>query len=146
LRADPKTPYNKVKILDRIQKQKYYTTIGHMMEQEKNNGIINYEYLDEANPRINPSGSRTLLRLHRALKMVSLILRNIANGKYGEKLSTIVKESYNGSPLPAHHPWVSHKSRVYPPGIPRVYLFTPIFGFFTPIFSKKSFSKFQNLV
>ena len=77
-----------------------YESIGVMMKQEKEMSLIDYK-------KDNSSGCRTLLRLHRALQMVSLILRNVASEQYGEKLSTIVYEAYNGSPLPSHHPWVS---------------------------------------
>lgn len=75
-----------------------------MMTKEIDGKLINYEKLDEK----NPSGSRTLLRLHRALKMVSLILSKIAKEEHGGKMSTIAYEAYHGSPMPDHHPWVSY--------------------------------------
>lgn len=77
-----------------------------MMTKEIDGKLINYEKLDEK----NPSGSRTLLRLHRALKMVSLILSKIAKEEHGGKMSTIAYEAYHGSPMPDHHPWVIRKA------------------------------------
>ena len=91
-----------MKILSRIHDEKSYETIGSMMKLEIENKIINYKKLDEK----NPSGSRTLLRLHRALKMVSLILSKISKDEDGSKMSNIAYESYHGSPMPEHHPWV----------------------------------------
>ena len=73
-----------------------------MMSQEIENKLINYKKLDEK----NPSGSRTLLRLHRALKMVSILLQKIAADEHSGNMSTIAYESYHGSPMPEHHPWV----------------------------------------
>ena len=75
-----------------------------MMTKEIEHKVINYERLDDK----NPSGSRTALRLHRALKMVSLLLNKIAKNEHDGKMSTIAYESYHGSPMPAHHPWVSN--------------------------------------
>ena len=73
------------------------------MTEEKAAGKINYERLDEK----NPSASRTLLRLHRAFKMISTLLGKISRNEHDGKMSTIAYESYNSSPMPAHHPWVS---------------------------------------
>ena len=55
------------------------------MIMEKQNELINYKYLDEK----NPSGSRTLLRLHRALKMVALLLHKVATNAHNGKMSSI---------------------------------------------------------
>jgi len=96
---------DKVNILLRIGAEKQYVSVEQMMSEEITNKLINYERLDEK----NPSGSRTLLRLHRALKMVELILSNIALDG-GGKMSTIAYEAYHGSPMPAHHPWVIRKA------------------------------------
>merc|ERR1712168_1647739 len=57
----------------------------------------------------NPSASRTLLRLHRALKMVALLLQKISSDKK-EKMSKIAYDSYHECPMPAHHPWVIRKA------------------------------------
>ena len=58
-----------------------------MMRLEKEEKKINYDYLDEK----NPSGSRTLLRLHRALKMVALLLFKVATNAHNGKMSSIGK-------------------------------------------------------
>ena len=93
---------NLVNILLRIHDEKKYTSISNMMSQEIENKLINYKKLDEK----NPSGSRTLLRLHRALKMVSILLQKIAADEHSGNMSMIAYESYHGSPMPEHHPWV----------------------------------------
>ena len=72
------------------------------MTQEIKDDLINYEWLDEK----HPSGSRTLLRLHRAFKMVELILRKVGTNEHGGKMSKIVYDSYHQSPMPAYHSWV----------------------------------------
>jgi hypothetical protein len=96
---------DKVQILQRIYNEKKYKSINVMMIEEKANGLINYEFLDEK----NPSASRTLLRLHRALKMVALLLQKISSDKK-EKMSKIAYDSYHECPMPAHHPWVIKKA------------------------------------
>ena len=68
--------------------------------------MINYKYLDEK----NPSGSRTLLRLHRALKMVAQLLHKISINAHNGRMSSIAYDSYQESPMPAHHPWVVRKA------------------------------------
>ena len=95
--------YGSVKILQRIEKVQNFITIEKMMTEEKAAGKINYERLDEK----NPSASRTLLRLHRAFKMISTLLGKISRNEHDGKMSTIAYESYHSSPMPAHHPWVS---------------------------------------
>ena len=78
-------------ILKRIHGAKGFKSVGSMMVKEKENGDINYEKLDEK----NPSGSRTLLRLHRALKMVALLLHKIAINEHNGKMSSIAYDSYH---------------------------------------------------
>ena len=74
-----------VAILKRIHGEKQYKSVHSMMKLEKQNDLINYKYLDEK----NPSGSRTLLRLHRALKMVALLLHKVATNAHNGKMSSI---------------------------------------------------------
>jgi hypothetical protein len=95
--------YDSVKILQKIEKVQNFITIEKMMTEEKAAGKINYERLDEK----DPSASRTLLRLHRAFKMISTLLGKISRNEHEGKMSTIAYESYHSSPMPAHHPWVS---------------------------------------
>lgn len=97
---------DKIKILQKIEKVQNFITIEKMMTEEKAAGKINYERLDEK----NPSASRTLLRLHRAFKMISTLLGKISRNEHDGKMSTIAYESYHSSPMPAHHPWVIRKS------------------------------------
>jgi len=91
-----------VKILQNIEKEQNFITIEKMMIEEKLTGKINYEHLDEK----NPSASRTLLVLHRAFKMISLLFGKLSRNENDGMMSTIAYESYHSSPMPAHHPWV----------------------------------------
>ena len=95
--------YKSVKILQKIKNEQNYDTIEKMMREEKSSGKINYTHLDVD----NPSGSRTLLVLHRAFKMISTLLGKLSRNEHDGNMSTIAYESYHSSPMPAHHPWVS---------------------------------------
>jgi hypothetical protein len=92
-----------VKILRKIEKEKNFSTIEKMMKEEKSAGKINYKRLDVD----HPSGSRTLLVLHRAFKMISTLLGKLSRNEHDGKMSIIAYESYHSSPMAAHHPWVS---------------------------------------
>ena len=56
-----------------------------------------------------PSGSRTLLRLHRALEFMMVFLRNISEPTQDEKLSVTAYSAYQ-STLSKHHTWLIRKA------------------------------------
>ncbi|XP_069114687.1 ceramide-1-phosphate transfer protein-like [Argopecten irradians] len=78
-----------------------YETIQSMIDYEVTNKITQ----TSGNP---PSGSRTLLRLHRALGFISEFMDRIAKSDDEAKTSVIASEVYKGT-LGLHHPWVVQK-------------------------------------
>jgi len=86
----------------------HYETVEKMVQYEVGSGII-------ARPEKSgeqPSGSRTLLRLHRALEFLILLFRELAQSADGaESFSALVGRAY-GATLANHHSWVV-RSAVY---------------------------------
>ncbi|CBY24944.1 unnamed protein product [Oikopleura dioica] len=97
---------DKIKILQNKEKEQNFITVEKMMIKEKSTGKINYDHLDEK----SPSASRTLLVLHRAFKMISLLFGKLSRNENDGMISTIAYESYHSSPMPAHHSWFIRKS------------------------------------
>lgn len=54
------------------------------------------------------SGSRTLLRLHRALEFTARLMKDLNTADDHEKMSLITKTAYD-STLAHHHPWLIRK-------------------------------------
>jgi hypothetical protein len=80
--------------------KEFYRTVKSMMEYEiSKNFSVSSEH---------PSGSRTLLRLHRALAFASLFMKRLAEAGLGDKSSTIAYDSYNET-LAEFHPWLIRK-------------------------------------
>ena len=79
----------------------HYITADSMVDFEITNGLTEIT----GNP---PSGSRTLLRLHRALEFTVKFLRGVRSLKTEEKLSGVATEAYN-STLANYHPWLIRK-------------------------------------
>ncbi|OWF44062.1 ceramide-1-phosphate transfer protein-like [Mizuhopecten yessoensis] len=78
-----------------------YETIQSMIDFEVTNGITKVS----RNP---PSGSRTLLRLHRALGFISEFMDRIAKSDDDAKTSDIASEVYKKT-LGLYHPWIIQK-------------------------------------
>lgn len=78
----------------------HYQTIQSMIEYE-----VSTKTTDN---KKKASGSRTLLRLHRALEFVSDFLLAIVNCGESAKLSGVCSKSYYRT-LSKHHPWVIRK-------------------------------------
>ena len=80
----------------------HYTTVERMIEYEVANGITT-----SGISRGQPSGSRTLLRLHRALKFLILLFSEIAKwpASSTEKFSALTWHAYDAT-LAQHHPWI----------------------------------------
>ncbi len=55
------------------------------------------------------SGSRTLLRLHRALEFIILLMQKMTELKDSDKLSGVGHESYSAT-LSKHHTWLVRKA------------------------------------
>lgn len=78
----------------------YYKTVKSMMEYEISKDFnVSSEH---------PSGSRTLLRLHRALAFASLFMKRLSEAGLEDKSSDIAYNSYNET-LAKFHPWLIRK-------------------------------------
>uniref|UniRef100_A0A6M2CV73 Putative cytoplasm ovary overexpressed n=1 Tax=Rhipicephalus microplus TaxID=6941 RepID=A0A6M2CV73_RHIMP len=77
-----------------------YETLNSMIEYEKEEGII----ADEK----KPSGSRTLLRLHRALEFIAALFKAISTANDDASVAKMAKESYDQT-LAKYHPWLIRK-------------------------------------
>ncbi|KAF8774828.1 Ceramide-1-phosphate transfer protein like [Argiope bruennichi] len=77
-----------------------YATIQSMIEYECCNGIT----ADTS----RPSGSRTLLRLHRSLEFVMSFMSDFSTADSTAKSSTIAQKCYNET-LSKYHPWLIRK-------------------------------------
>ena len=78
----------------------FYRTVKSMMEYE-----ISKDFSVSSE---HPNGSRTLLRLHRALAFASLFMKRLAAAGIHEKSSNIAYDSYNET-LAEFHPWLIRK-------------------------------------
>ncbi|CAJ1084508.1 ceramide-1-phosphate transfer protein [Xyrichtys novacula] len=103
-----KDAVNKIKILVGYMEGEngsQYVTIQSMVKYELENELV-----DLTKRGSHPeSGSRTLLRLHRALRWLELFLERLRTSSEDSKTSVMCSESYNES-LAQHHPWVIRKT------------------------------------
>lgn len=90
-----------------------YKSVGAMLEYEKNEAKI----LDHDKPHLLSihhhnhhlaNGSRTLLRLHRALQFVVEFIDGVRLAGNQDKMSHLARTAYD-STLAAHHPWLVRK-------------------------------------
>ncbi|XP_015926727.1 ceramide-1-phosphate transfer protein [Parasteatoda tepidariorum] len=94
---------SKVDILEQYrssENKSQYTTIQSMIEYESSTGIT----ADNS----KPSGSRTLLRLHRSLEFIMSFMYEFSVAKNDEKSSAIAQKCYKET-LSKHHPWLIQK-------------------------------------
>ncbi|KAH7957227.1 ceramide-1-phosphate transfer protein [Rhipicephalus sanguineus] len=77
-----------------------YETLNSMIEYEKDEGFI----ADDK----KPSGSRTLLRLHRALEFIAALFKAISTANDDASVGKMAKESYDQT-LAKYHPWLIRK-------------------------------------
>lgn len=82
-----------------------YITIQSMVKYELDNELVDMT----KRGRQPESGSRTLLRLHRALRWLELFLERLRTSTEDSKTSVLCSEAYNES-LAKHHPWVVRKA------------------------------------
>ncbi|XP_078616207.1 ceramide-1-phosphate transfer protein-like isoform X1 [Branchiostoma floridae x Branchiostoma japonicum] len=95
---------SKIEILEayRASEQgEHYATIESMLQYEKDTGIV----LDNK----KPSGARTLLRLHRALKFIMEFLNRMGKSTSDAKVSTMAYECYHET-LANYHVWIVRKA------------------------------------
>ena len=81
-----------------------YKTVQSMLQYEKDNDITIVK-----NKHANPSGARTLLRLHRALIFIIRLFEKIIDVNKEERLTGVAHEAY-AETLSKHHPWLIRKA------------------------------------
>ncbi|XP_076320598.1 ceramide-1-phosphate transfer protein [Tachypleus tridentatus] len=94
---------SKINILENYQKSEvggHYKTIQSMIDYESSNNLLKDE--------TQPSGARTLLRLHRALEFIASFIGNLDVLCDDDATSTAAQESYNKT-LSKFHPWLIKK-------------------------------------
>jgi len=91
------------KYIDNQDVSKHYTNVKSMLEYEVENNLIKAKKNDDA------SGSRTLLRLHRALEYIIGFLRRMDDLQEEEGCATISRTAYEET-LMKYHPWVVQKA------------------------------------
>lgn len=103
-----KDAVNKIKILVTYmdgENSSHYATIQSMVKYELDNELV-----DLTKRGSHPeSGSRTLLRLHRALRWLELFLERLRTSSEDSKTSVMCADAYNES-LAQYHPWVVRKA------------------------------------
>ncbi|XP_063302119.1 ceramide-1-phosphate transfer protein-like isoform X2 [Pelobates fuscus] len=80
---------------------KSYRTISSMVKYELENEVVNFKELPSN--RV-PSGCRTLLRMHRALKWLEDFLYKVGTSPGNQKTSELCADSYHKT-LAHHHSW-----------------------------------------
>jgi len=96
---------SKIGILDKYLKSdngKEYETIQKMMAYETANNLLKGK---------EPSGARTLLRLHWALEFIITFLDKVKDLEDHEKTCSVSQESYRNT-LGKHHPWLIQKGAI----------------------------------
>ncbi|XP_067879748.1 ceramide-1-phosphate transfer protein-like isoform X2 [Heterodontus francisci] len=78
-----------------------YTSIGSMIDYELANNVVNFNELSSDQL---PSGCRTLLRLHRALRWLQLFLDELRSSSENDSMSVMCADAYQQS-LAKYHSW-----------------------------------------
>ena len=81
----------------------HYRTVQKMIEYEKTNNLL------EMDISKRPSGTRTLLRLHRALEFVSQFMLEVSRLEDDKGTADVARECYKKT-LAKYHPWYIKKS------------------------------------
>ncbi|XP_058037338.1 glycolipid transfer protein domain-containing protein 2 isoform X2 [Ahaetulla prasina] len=81
----------------------HYHTVQSMVDFELASGLVGFQSLPAQQL---PSGCRTLLRLHRALKWLELFLHKLGTSQKDEKSSQMCAEAYQTALAPYHSWWV----------------------------------------
>jgi len=85
------------------EEKEHYQNIKAMIEYEVEHDLIKTKKKDD------PSGSRTLLRLHRALEYIIAFLHKLDDIQDADLCSVISVEAYEAT-LMKYHPWVVQKA------------------------------------
>lgn len=84
-----------------------YKTIESMVLFEKEKDLIQFKGQAK---KLEPSGSRTLLRLHRALIFLKIFFDKISENRDENKISQLCYDAYHESPMSKFHPWYIRKA------------------------------------
>lgn len=98
---------SKINILEEYRKSEnasQYETLQSMIEYESSNGITA--------DTTRPSGSRTLLRLHRSLEFIMSFMKEFSLADANAKSSTIAQKCYKET-LSKYHPWLIQKGAMF---------------------------------
>uniref|UniRef100_H2Z781 Glycolipid transfer protein domain-containing protein n=1 Tax=Ciona savignyi TaxID=51511 RepID=H2Z781_CIOSA len=101
----------KVGILREFRKSsnsEHYETVEKMIKFEKENNLINRQ--QAPSKTVTAYGSRTLLRLHRALKFLLILIGKLAHNEDEGKVSLMGYNAYHSSPMSKYHPWIVQKA------------------------------------
>lgn len=96
---------SKIKILQQYlisENARHYGTVRSMINHEVTNNLTRVQ----GNP---PSGSRTLLRLHRALKFIIRLFGDLKSMNDSDKISAVTFKAYDET-LAQHHTWIVRKA------------------------------------
>uniref|UniRef100_H9GFU7 Glycolipid transfer protein domain-containing protein n=1 Tax=Anolis carolinensis TaxID=28377 RepID=H9GFU7_ANOCA len=87
----------------------HYRSVQAMVAYELGRGLVDFGRSQPRPAARLPSGCRTLLRLHRALKWLELFLHKLGGGEGGEgsrEASQMCAEAYQAALAPFHSWWV----------------------------------------
>lgn len=96
----------KIVILEKLRNSENcdcYVTIESMMKFEKENGLLQKKNF--------VGGSRTLLRLHRALEFIHSFMYKLARAEKNDSTSNLAQDSYKTT-LAQFHPWLLQKAAI----------------------------------
>lgn len=79
-----------------------YHSVRSMLEAELQRGVVSFDTQ-------TPSGSRTLLRLHRSLLWLQLLLEKLATEPEGRSMGDLCRDAYL-EVLAPHHPWLVQRA------------------------------------
>ncbi|XP_026056137.1 ceramide-1-phosphate transfer protein [Carassius auratus] len=79
-----------------------YRSVRSMLEAELQRGVVSFD-------TETPSGSRTLLRLHRSLLWLQLLLEKLGTEREGRSMGDLCRDAYL-EVLAPHHPWLVQRA------------------------------------
>ncbi|KAK7129449.1 hypothetical protein R3I94_017607 [Phoxinus phoxinus] len=79
-----------------------YRSVRSMLEAELQRGVVSFDSQ-------TPSGSRTLLRLHRSLLWLQLLLEKLATEREERSMGELCRDAYL-EVLAPHHPWLVQRA------------------------------------
>ncbi|XP_015276099.1 PREDICTED: ceramide-1-phosphate transfer protein [Gekko japonicus] len=82
-----------------------YSTLHSMVKYELASNLVDLKKPGDQ----PPSGCRTILRLHRALRWLQLFLEGLRTSSEDSSASALCTEAYNAS-LAKYHPWIIRKT------------------------------------